>query len=64
VKTTGDRAESARLLEAQLFGRLKTATANPRTRTAATPTARAGGRRDQLLALVVDRPGITVAGAR
>ena len=42
----------------------KTATAKPpRTRTAATPTARAGGRRDQLLALVVDQPGITVAQA-
>ena len=41
----------------------KTATANARTRTAATPTARAGGRRDQLLALVVDQPGITVAQA-
>ena len=41
----------------------KTATANPRTRTAATPTARAGGRRDQLLALVVDQPGITLAQA-
>jgi hypothetical protein len=50
----------------------KTATANPRTRTAATPTARAsssgpeartGGRRDQLLALVVDQPGITLAHA-
>ena len=41
----------------------KTATANPRTRTAATPTARAGGRREQLLALVVDQPGITLAQA-
>ena len=50
----------------------KTATANPRTRTAATPTARAsssgpeartGGRRDQLLALVVDQPGITLVQA-
>ena len=50
----------------------KSATANPRTRTAATPTARAGsatptarggGRRDQLLALVVDQPGITLAQA-
>jgi hypothetical protein len=50
----------------------KTATANPRTRTAAMPTARAsssgpeartGGRRDQLLALVVDQPGITLAQA-
>jgi transposase-like protein len=50
----------------------KTATANPRTRTAATPTARVsssgpeartGGRRDQLLALVVDQPGITLAQA-
>ncbi len=40
-----------------------TATANPRTRTTATPTARAGGRRDQLLALVVDQPGITLAQA-
>ena len=38
----------------------KTATANPRTRTAATLT---GGRRDQLLALVVDQPGITLAQA-
>jgi hypothetical protein len=36
-----------------------TATANP----AATPAARAGGRRDQLLALVVDQPGITIAQA-
>jgi hypothetical protein len=42
----------------------KTATANaPRTGTAATPTARAGTRRDQLLALVVDQPGITLAQA-
>ena len=50
----------------------KTATANPRTRTAATPTARVsssgpeartGGRRNQLLALVVDQPGITLAQA-
>ena len=41
----------------------KTATANPRTGTATTPTARAGGRRDQLLALVVDQPGITLAQA-
>ena len=39
------------------------AMANPRTRTAATPTARAGGRRDQLLALVVAQPGITLAQA-
>ena len=35
------------------------ATAKP----AATPAARAGGRRDQLLALVVDQPGITLAQA-
>jgi hypothetical protein len=41
----------------------KTATAKARSRMAATPTARAGGRRDQLLALVVDQPGITVAQA-
>ena len=50
----------------------KTANANPRSRTAATPTARAssgtpkartGGRRDQLLALVVDQSGITLAQA-
>ena len=39
-----------------------TATANPRNRTA-TPTARAGGRREQLLALVVAQPGITLAQA-
>jgi hypothetical protein len=39
------------------------AMANPRTRTTATPTARAGGRRDQLLALVVAQPGITLAQA-
>ena len=39
------------------------ATANPRTRTPATPTARAGGRREQLLALVVAQPGITLAQA-
>ena len=38
------------------------AMANPRTRTA-TPTARAGGRREQLLALVVAQPGITLAQA-
>ena len=36
---------------------------NPRTVTAATPTARAGARRDKLLALVVDQPGITLAPA-
>ena len=41
----------------------KTATVKARTRTAATPTARAGGRREQLLALVVDQPGITLAQA-
>jgi hypothetical protein len=41
----------------------KTATANPRARTTATPTARAGTRRDQLLALVVAQPGITLAQA-
>ena len=40
-----------------------TAMANPRTRTAAAPTARAGGRREQLLALVVAQPGITLAQA-
>jgi hypothetical protein len=39
------------------------AAANPRTRTTATPTARAGGRREQLLALVVAQPGITLAQA-
>src|SRR5664279_3558030 len=38
-------------------------TATPRTGTAATPTARAGGRREQLLALVVKQPGITLAQA-
>ena len=54
----------------------KTAEANPRTRTPAkakaastarassgAPRARTGGRRDQLLALVVDQPGITLAQA-
>ena len=54
----------------------KTAQANSRTRTPAkpkaasttrassgAPRARAGGRREQLLALVVDQPGITVAQA-
>ena len=38
------------------------ATPTPRAGSA-TPAARAGGRRDQLLALVVDQPGITVAQA-
>ena len=53
-----------------------TANANPRSRTPVTPTAasatrassgapeaRTGSRRDQLLALVVDQPGITLAQA-
>jgi hypothetical protein len=41
----------------------KSAQANPRTRTPAKPRAGSGGRREQLLALVVDQPGITVAQA-
>ena len=72
-RVTAPRASTARA--ARLPG-AKTAKANPRTRTAATPkaasTARAtsgaprarkGGRREQLLALVVDQPGITLARA-
>ena len=59
-RVTAPGASSARAVRSP---EEKTATANPRTRTAATPTARAGGRRDQLLALVVDQPGITVAQA-
>ncbi len=46
----------------------KTANANPRSRTPATasssaPAGRTGSRRDQLLALIVDQPGITLAQA-
>ena len=60
-RVTAQGASSARAARSP---QEKTATANPpRTRTAATPTARAGGRRGQLLALVVDQPGITLAKA-
>ena len=67
---TPSTARTARLAEQ------KTAQANPRTRTPAAPKAattprasssapqaRTGGRRDQLLALVVAKPGITLAQA-
>ena len=72
-RVTPPRASTAR---AARSAEEKTANANPRSRTAATPTAastarassatpkaRTGGRRDQLLALVVDQPGITLAQA-
>ena len=72
-RVTAPRASTARAARSP---EEKTANANPRSRTAPTPTAastarassatpkaRTGGRRDQLLALVVDQPGITLAQA-
>ncbi len=72
-RVTAPRASTAR---AARVAEQKTAHANPRTRTPATPKAtstprasssapqaRTGGRRDQLLALVVAEPGITLAQA-
>ena len=72
-RVTASRASTAR---GARLPEDKTAEANPRTRTPAkakvastarassgAPRARTGGRRDQLLALVVDQPGITLAQA-
>jgi hypothetical protein len=72
-RVTASRASTAR---AARLPEDKTAEANPRTRTPAkakaastarassgAPRARTGRRRDQLLALVVDQPGITLAQA-
>ncbi len=72
-RVTPRRASSASAARAP---EQQNANANPRNRTPATPTAtstarassgapqpRTGGRRDQLLALVVDQPGITLAQA-
>ena len=69
-RVTARRASTARAARPP---EQKTANANPRGRTPAAastarasssaPEARTGGRRDQLLALVVDQPGITLAQA-
>ena len=72
-RVTASRASTAR---GARLPEDKTSEANPRTRTPAkakaastarassgAPRARTGGRRDQLLALVVDQPGITLAQA-
>jgi hypothetical protein len=73
-RVTAARASTTRA--ARLPQQQTAAQANPRTRTPAKPKAastarassgaaraRTGGRREQLLALVVDQPGITVAQA-
>ena len=72
-RLTAQRASTARAARSE---QEKTTNPNPRNRTAATPTAAATARassgapeahtstrRDQLLALVVDQPGITLAQA-
>ena len=68
------RASTARVVSgqqekrAQASSRTRTTLARPRAAStggvsSTVPAARRGGRRDQLLALVVDQPGITVAQA-